>query len=307
MTQRDGATADIVITGTLANTTQDIEAKWNGGSYTTIGTSVSGHFSLSLDNQTGGQGTLDVRVKNNDSLKVTKTYVGVGEVFACAGQSNMRGVATNLQTYSHATLKAVYVPFDGVAQELIDPTGLASPAGGVASPRGSVLPLIATLLMDALGVPICFINGGVGGNGINNWTPSDAGLYGRLRDQIDRLPVGGLRSILFWGGETDADEHRSQAAVFADIVAIANAYFADTGAKMMICKFQHCTGTTGGESFQDPIIAAIGQAWAAGGNVLEAPDLTDLISDDAYHLLTNGHLQTAADRWWAAMATAFGW
>ncbi len=96
--------ANITITGTYSGTLTAIEASWNGGSYTTIVASPAGGvFSGTLSNQTAGQGMLAVRFTNDTAASSSKSYVGIGDIFVIAGQSNASGRGGNNQSYSSAT------------------------------------------------------------------------------------------------------------------------------------------------------------------------------------------------------------
>jgi hypothetical protein len=149
--QRSGSTGAINITGTVAGGgAHVIEASFNGGAYADIDTSdIDGAFSGTLSSQAQGQGTLTVRKKNNPDSATTVTYVGIGDIFVVAGQSNSTGQGTNNQSYSHATLKAAKYSRAGVWAELTDPT---DSDGG-----GSVWPLIATSYLASQGVPCAFV------------------------------------------------------------------------------------------------------------------------------------------------------
>jgi len=51
---------------------------------------------------------------------------------------------------------------------------------------------------------------------------------------------------------------------------------------------------------------AVVDAANALDTVLLGPDLSDLASDDQYHLRSDASLQTAAERWWRAMQPLVG-
>jgi hypothetical protein len=64
---------------------------------------------------------------------------------------------------------------------------------------------------------------------------------------------------------------------------------------LMPCKLQNSSGITDADELK--INDAIAQAWGDNANVATGPDLTDLASDDTFHLQTNAKLLTAAERW----------
>lgn len=250
--QRDGSNVgDIAITGTYTGSPTAIEARFNGGAWATIDASpAAGSYSGTLSNQAPGQGTLEVRFTNETDTTSSRTLVGVGDIFVCAGQSNMSGRGTSNQSYSHATLKACLFGNDYTWKELSDPydsatsqtDAVSSDAGVVA---GSFIPLLATELMALTGVPVAFIPCAKGATGIDpDHLPGvdhqdRATLYGSMVYRA--LQVGGVKCVLWFQGETDAINGVSQADYNADLDTIANAIQADLGVKLMACKLHECT------------------------------------------------------------------
>jgi hypothetical protein len=307
--QRSGATGTIPVRGFAAGGV-DIEARWNGGAWTTIATNVSGAYSGSFAN-VSGQGPVEIRIKNAPTIASTiRANTGIGDVFIVAGQSNAGGQGTNLQGYSHATLKAGLFGNDYIWRELVDPTDSIVNQYDAVSQDGNALgsawPLLATLHMAATGVPCAFVPCALTSTAITLWLPGAshtdrATLYGSM---VTRALLTGAKVVLWWQGETDAVNSMSQATYSGHLVTIANAVQADLGVKLMPCKLQNCSGATAPN--QANINNAIGANWGVG-NVLAGPDFTDIASDDAFHLKTDAKLLTAAQRWWAALQTAFGW
>ncbi len=87
MFQRDGADlADILITGTYTGGPTAIEARWSGGTWTTIDASPNDGVYLGiLENQSAGQGTLEVRFANEIGRAASRAHVGIGDVFVISG------------------------------------------------------------------------------------------------------------------------------------------------------------------------------------------------------------------------------
>jgi hypothetical protein len=309
--QRTGTAADIAISGTiLATGAHDVEARWNGGAWETIDTTATGSYSGTLSAQAQGQGTLEVRLTDYVDRSRSVANIGVGDVFVIAGQSNASGRGTNSQTYSHATLKAGLFKNAYTWIELADPTdsatGQIDTVSSDTSPAaaGSIWPLLATLHMADQGVPVAFVPTAKGGTSITSWVPGGdhadrATLYGSMKY---RASVTGAKAVLWWLGETDAINAMDQVTFNGHLDTIANAVQTDLGVKLMACKLQNCTGIA--DANEAAINAAIAEAWGDNANVLTGPDLSDIASDDSYHLMTDAKLLEAATRWWMAMDAA---
>ena len=310
--QRDGSNnANIVITGTYTGSPTAIEASWNGGAYETIVASpTGGTYSGTLSNQTAGQGTLTVRFVNSTEITASASYVGIGDIFVIAGQSNASGRGTNNQIYSHASLKATMFGNDDSWKELADPTD--SGTGQVDSvsndsansPGGTVWPLIATLYMADQGVPVAFIPTAMGATNITQWqrnnsNPGDTTtLYGSMYRRINAVG-GSVKAILFWQGESDAVDGTSQSTYKTKVETFANDAYTDFGVKTVLAQIGDFT-TYPGASVDNVRLGQI-DAWNDGGNILVGPGLYDVNTTDYVHFTTNSELQTAANRWWAAI------
>lgn len=287
--QRNGSDqADIPIAAILPVAAEvEVEARWNGGDWTSLGTATGGWIDTVLADQAAGQGTFEIRC-NGQTL--SSAYVGIGDVIVVAGQSNAEGYGYNNQSYSHATLRATQVR-DGVWVNGNDPFG------EVAGPRGSAWPSAATAIMASTGYPVAFIDRAINGVSITTYLPTadhfdTATNYGNLADAIQRY---GATLVVWWQGETDAFYTMAEATYNGHLDTIANAINADTGLKLMACLWQHITTTA--DANQDAIRTAISTAWADNANVLEGPDLSDMEQDDGWHLKTDVKLTEAGQRW----------
>jgi hypothetical protein len=313
--QRSGSTGTIAIRGSYTGIPTAIEARWNGGGWTTIDAApANGMYSGSLTGQTGGQGTLEVRFVNNPSVSQSVAYVGVGDVFLIAGQSNASGRATNMQVYSGTSPLALLFGNDYVWKEMVDPTdsivGQIDAVSNVApdgTVYGSMWPLLATPFLASQSVPLAFVPCAAGGTSITAWQPgavhtNQTTLYGSM---VARGLLTGCKAVLWWQGETDSDAGMSQATYNSNLDTLANAINADLGVKLMPCKLQNYTSGTAPN--RDAIRAAIVEAWGDNTNVLTGPDLSAIPSDDIYHLMSNAHLASAAALWWSALQAAFSY
>lgn len=314
--QRNGSNqASISISGTYTGTPAAIEADFNGGGYATIDASPSGGtFSGTLSAQAAGQGTLTVRWTDDTGVTDTVAYVGIGDVYLVAGQSNASGRGTNNQSYSHASLRASMFREDQAWAQLSDPTdsddGLAA---------GSPWPLVATLAMADQSVPVAFITTADGGTGLvnptNDWEVDGTGVqYEDCIAIVTASGVNAIKAIIWYQGESDAVNGVSQASYNAALDALYTAFAADLpgGATPLICtmigNIQGAYVPAGGTGDIDKIRFAQKEAWDDNAGIYPGPVLIDIdLTDsggDGLHLKTNTELSTYAARCWAAIDEA---
>lgn len=291
--QRNGSNqASIAISGTYVGSPTAIEARWNGGGWATIDDTLSGGtYSGTLSNQAQGQGTLEVRFSNDTAVTDSAAYVGIGDIFVIAGQSNGSGRGTNNQTYSHATLKASKHNGSGWL-ELSDPT--ASDSGAA----GSIAPLLATKYMADKGIPVGFSNVSVGGTAISAWQKGQ-GNYTTLTNRIN-LVGGSIKAVLWWQGEFEAGSATTQATYQTLLSDLADDIFADFGVSTVVAQigYYRDANTTGINNVR----LAQSESWGTG-NILAGPTLYDvsLVDSAGVHFTTDAEMDTAGDRWWAAI------
>lgn len=301
--QRNGSNqASIQISGRYVGAPTAIEARWNGGSWSTISASPSGgSFSGVIPNQSVGQGELEVRFANDSAITAKSVFVGIGEVFLCAGQSNMSGRGDTNQTPFHGTWKAGLFGNDYRWKELVDPyDSSVSQADSVSSDTGaagSAAVRVASLLMDSLNVPVALIPAAKGGSSITAWQPNAnrvlrSTLYGsaNYRAQL----AGGVRCVLWWQGETDAEFAMAEATYNTNFDNVANAFAIDRGVLILPVLLQNCSGATA--PAQLAINNAILTAISDNANVAAGADLRDLTTDDTFHLKIDSKIAIAAER-----------
>lgn len=201
--QRDGSgNATVTLSGVYSSAGGGaIEYRYNGGAWATLVASPSGgSFSQSVT-LSQGQGTLEVRLAAATSVMDSAAYIGVGDIFLIAGQSNAEGRLTNNQTYSHATLKpVVYDENDTGWRDCTDPTDSESS-------NGSIWPLLATLHMADQSVPCGFITTAAGGTGLTtDWkpTPTVGAKYTNCLNRIAAVAPNDIKAMIWDQGETDA-------------------------------------------------------------------------------------------------------
>lgn len=314
--QRSGSdVADIVISGTYSGSPTAIEASYNGGAYQTIDSSPSGgNFSGTLSNQSSGQGTLSVRFTNDTSINTTGSYIGIGDVFVVAGQSNAEGNLTNLQSYSHATLRASKYPESGGWQNMTDPTD--SDKVGV----GSYWPLLATLYLADQDVPVAFITVGEDGSGLGDpdpdWQKGNT-VYQNAITAIQNSGVNDVKAILWHQGEHDIALGTSEADYEQELSQMVDDLQTDLGfPNMKLVSAQvgpawAYTLSNSDRALIDTIRIAQVNRWNNDSDILAGPSLYDIdLYDggspaDGVHFRTNLEGQTAANRWWLSIQKNF--
>lgn len=173
----------------------------------------------------GGYYTVAVRVvcggKALNGLEAD--YVGVGEVFVIAGQSNATNYGEALQT----TQTGMVTSFDGKKWHLAD-----DPQWGVQdnSKNGSFIPAFGDAMYEKYRVPIGVADVGHGSTSVRQWLPSgerfalpptmskyvhrtaagnwesDGTLFNGMMARIRQLSPNGFRALLWHQGESDAHQ-----------------------------------------------------------------------------------------------------
>ncbi|HEX3052698.1 MAG TPA: sialate O-acetylesterase [Aggregatilineaceae bacterium] len=304
--------ADIDITGVInINGPVDVEARWNGGEWTTIDTDVTRAFSGTLASLTAGQGDLEIRVAG--AATKTLSYVGIGDVFVIAGQSNAVQLGANNQVYSHASLKAGMFGNDYRWRELTDPIDIGTNQVDAVSKDvtvgGSCWVLLASLIMADQGVPVAFVPCAMTGTRIADWQPNAnhylrTTLYGSMAHRAKNA-VQGVKCVLWWQGESNVTSGTDQATYNTGLDTVANTINGDLGVKLMACKLEDLSAYGIGYD-ESTINAAIAEAVGDNANVLAGPDLSGITpGGDHLHFTTNAELATLAGLWWAALETVF--
>lgn len=298
--QRTGSTADIEISGAYSGTPAAVEARFDGGSWTTIDASPSGGtYSGTLTSQSG-QGTLEVRFANDTAINNSISNVGVGDVFVIAGQSNAEGRLTNDQDYAGSLIASMFTEADNWV-ELQDPSDSDST-------DGSVWPLLTTLHMADQGVPVAFITTADGATGLStpdaHWKVGGSN-YTNAIAQVTASGVNGVKAVLYFQGERDVVNGVSQSTYHTDLVAMAAGFAAAMPGSppTIVAVINEATGT---DAEIDEIRAAQIQGWA-DANILPGPVTVDvdLSAGDSLHFATDAEGELLADRWWLAIDGAF--
>lgn len=296
--QRDATgRADIALSGTYTGSPASIEADFAGRGYTAAVASPSGGtFSSKSPLRTTGSGTLTVRHSDNVAVTATATPVLVGDVWAGYGQSNVTGRGTNNQSYTGTSNYGSKLNSSNAPALMADPAGVDSNG----TPTGSFWPLLATLVANA-GVPFQAIVRGAGGTSITAFLP-DGGNYSTLITAV-RLVTTAPRGVIFWQGETDAVNGMSASTYYSNLVTLASGVHGDLGCNLWVVRLQNCTDS-GAAAGLAAIQSAQARAFAECPYVTQLCDLSDISTDDGFHLQTDAHLSTAATRMFAGMQAA---
>ncbi len=314
--QRDSnGEADIPIAGTYTGTPTAIEARFNGGAWLVIDASPAGGAYRGTISKQRGQGTLEVRFANDDTVTTSATYVGIGDVFLIAGQSNASGRGNSNEAYGHASLKASMYRQDGRWAELRDPTDSNDGAG-------SPWPLLATLHMADQGVPVAFVTTADGGTGLvapdANWTKNGP-QYSGFITTVRNSGINDAKAILWHQGERDARNGINQAEYQTALSRMLDDMQTDLGgnfANLPLVSAQiGMAGLAWGLSAEqtaaqlDAIRIAQANRWDNDPDILAGPlsydvDLSDA-GGDGLHFRTDAELHTLAGRWWRALQFHF--
>jgi len=314
--QRDGSLeAAIPIDGLYAGSPTGIEYRLTPvitgtpGPWTNLGATIAaGQWSGTLPSMSTKQCAIDVRQTNDTSITAAISYVGIGEMFVDAGQSNMAGAFTNDQTYSHATWKAGNWRRgrDSAHRELIDPSGTSN--------GGSVRPLLATLLMAHLDCPVGFVSTAESGTGLvsSHW---DADLVGNVANRAKlcvnacrTARINGARGVLWLQGENDAITDKTRDEYRTELKKLATYLKSNIGGNPPLIAAQIAHRANNPDATDAAaaqlIRLATSDCWDDGtDDVLFGPVSFDVT--DQLHPTTNGMAQTMRDRWYAAILQHF--
>jgi hypothetical protein len=252
-----------------------------------------------------GQGGLEVRVAEAPDVTQAIPWVGVGDVFVIAGQSNASGRGYMVYTATHPYLKGAIFGNDYTWRELSDPVdsnaGQIDAISGDPDAGGSVWALLGTYIMNARNIPVAFVPAARGGTSLGEWTPprnrfDRSTYYGSM---AFRARETGARAVLWWQGEIDALNGVTQADYAARFSQLASAIQNDLGIPIVPALIHNSTGIP--DANEAAIRQAVVQAVQSNSAIRLGPDLSDLASDDQYHLQSDANLQAAGYRWWDAL------
>lgn len=190
------------------------------------GNPQNGRFQGQIPAQ-GGWYSLHIRVLQGGTILATTqiTPIGVGEVFAVAGQSNGQGVIPNRNTVAATDERVVAVPHYNATDTIrlpLPPVFERVTRDGVIGPRGLTSwcwGILGDSLTKRLNVPVAFYNAAWSGTAIRNWRESitqDSTAtswgeffrpkmpYANLKRVLqDYVALTGLRAVLWHQGEAE--------------------------------------------------------------------------------------------------------
>jgi len=143
---------------------------------------------------------LEIAISWKNTTDNTTYYVpavGVGDVFITAGQSNAANCGSKLQKTSTMLVSS----FNGDNWQIAnDPQPIAT------WDKGSIWPILGDMLVETLNSPIGFLNLGVGGSFIHQWSPKRQGvLYEtRFKKFVPLIKDYGFKAVLWHQGESEA-------------------------------------------------------------------------------------------------------
>jgi sialate O-acetylesterase len=308
--QRDVAGhGDIVVAGRGTGFVGPVQVRWGDGEWLTVPRRGDGRFSAVLTHRAAGQKTVTVRPALSPSCAASVHFIGVGDIFVIAGQSNAVGLSDTFFKYRDPTLRAALFGNDYHWGDLRDPTdsarGQRDRVSADVAAGGSVWPGVATALMAAEHVPVAFVPCAHGGTTIAAWqrraaAPLSSGtLYGSMARRI--AAVGGrVRAVLFWQGEADARNGTPGGAYEAALRQLAGDIRHDFGCHVVVAQIgDYCAERWTGVSVV-AVRLAQQAAWGRHG-VVAGPVLYDIDLGDRVHFVAPAAIGTAARRWAASI------
>jgi hypothetical protein len=307
--QRVGGGGAILVTGRTRGLGRRVEARWGSGTWVTVACRSDGRFSMRFRVRRAGQATLQVRSASRHGFVVSRAYVGVGDIYVIAGQSNASGRGSEPSSYASAVLRPALFGNDDRWKRLTDPVdsaaGQVDKVSADAFAAGSVWPLLATELLAAEHVPVAFVPCAKGTTAIGQWLEDAAAphsrrtLYGSMLRRV-RAVGGRARAVLFWQGEADARKSTSQRAYAAALRTLAAELAYDCGAPLVVAQLGDYDPSVYLGGRIDAIRLAQQQAWRAGW-ALKGPALYDVDLHGHVHFSRRADEVVAARRWAAAI------
>ncbi|QJD79006.1 sialate O-acetylesterase [Spirosoma rhododendri] len=250
--------------------------------------------------------------------------MGIGEVFAIAGQSNGQGIE-NRDAVGASDQRVVCVPHLNKTDTVSMPLPMYSQrvsATSVIGPRGLTgwcWSRLGDRLAARLNVPVAFMNSAWSGTAVRNWRESISadstatsyneyfrpGMpYGNLKRIVqDYMPLTGLRAVLWHQGESEFyDTDPSAANYFNDLQTVIRQCRQDAGYDMAWvvarASMDNNLYANYGLTHYEPVVSAQNRVVQQVPAVFYGPD-TDVIQmprTDGVHFSGNGLIQVG-DAW----------
>ncbi len=324
--QQNGSNqANMLISGTYDGMATAIAARFNGGAWVDIDTSLAGGtYSGTLPNQAAGQGWLEVRYSNNTTVQYHVPYVGIGDVFLIFGQSNAEGRIDSRLFYSHATLRAgVHDHANDFSYTNLQTSNWREAAEPLDTSTGAAYnspwsPLITSILAQT-SKPVGLIataHGQVGFIGDGGTLQAPSGVtYGEITEAYERAASGGLKAGILYQGESDmnvntVDYAGHKSTYRTRVEAFQSTFQADYSLptfKVVLVTpgYFHSTGVTNEtRESVDAIRMAHVEMVDNAPTVFYGPvsiydlDISTAAGEDGVHLTSTTHAETLAARTW---------
>jgi hypothetical protein len=303
--------ADITNIEVFAPAGKTIEARFNGGSWASIGTVTSnGTLRGTLSTQSAGQGTLEVRLSDATSVTDSVADIGIGDNFLLVGHSVVEGRGDNPQSYTGTNgLKAYVFRQDDLWIEANDPVDTGTS-------NGTHWPHMITELMESQQVPIGLVSTGRGStdlggsSGASSWNPGTQALttYMEMRAQCSASRVDDFLAVLGeFGVNAVALTANIQQAAFNTAL---DTFVGASGLQAHVQGAPPLVISIFGETSQpdatelNNVRYAIIEAIDDNDNVFEGPNLIDLTYGDSLHPESDGELESVGTRWASALLTS---
>jgi hypothetical protein len=308
--QRDAVGhASISVRGRCTGFDGRLRVRWGDGPWVGVRAARDGAFSARLDVTGPGQAPLQVVSLSRPSLTATRGFVGVGDIFVIAGQSNASGRSPVMTEVGYEGLQPALFGNDDRWKALRDPVD--SPLGQVdkvsADRRaaGSVWPLVAAELLGEETVPVAFVPCARGSVPLSRWLPkpgartSRRNLYGSMLRRVKA--VGGVRAVLFWEGEGDARAGTPRDEFARELRSFARAIRADIGAPVVAAQIGDFNPELHRPPNVDAVRAGMSDACVGSPDLVRGPSLYDIDLGGGCHFGAAEAKATAAHRWGAAI------
>jgi hypothetical protein len=281
--------------------------RYRGGAWTRVDVDpATGAFEAALPGQPIGWGAFEIALERDPSVAAVITPVGVGNVVALAGQSNM---VMHLGALAVTRRGATVL---GARRDPLDPQAIAwadDPIHDCVDRDGSIWPLFADRLIRGTGAPVMLVAAALGGTGLvatGEWMP-DGARFRALLDQLATATAGRMcvAALLWQQGETDVLAGVSRESYRDGLVAMADAFAAAAACDVPIVAGE--IGDLEGDRGLEPArVGAIREgtldAIHASPFLFAGPATRDL--PIAHLHFTDAAGPALLDRWCAAVAAA---
>ncbi len=324
--------AQFSVSGTCQSDADRIETRLipiaggQGNNWTNLTNQIAQGYFSGIVGASGGWYRLELRAWQGNTVVATGQVepVGIGEVFAIAGQSNGQGIE-NRDAVGAADQRVVCIPHLNKTDTVRMPLPMYSQrvtATGVIGPRGLTgwcWSRLGDRLAARLNVPVAFMNSAWSGTAVRNWRESITadstatsyneyfrpGMpYGNLKRIVqDYMPITGLRAVLWHQGESEFyDTDQSAANYFNDLQTVIQQSRQDAGYGMAWvvarASMDNNLYANYGLTHYAPVVSAQNRVVQQVPNVFYGPD-TDIIQmprTDGVHFSGNGLIQLG-DAW----------